>query len=57
MRARGAVDVNAFAVDRDLGAVRRHHAGEDLDQRRLAGAVLSHQRVDFSARHIEVDTA
>jgi len=62
-------DVDHALLDREVTAVlhiprrfeedlvRRYHAGENLDQRRLAGAVLSHQRVDFTARHIEVDTA
>ena len=30
-------------------------AGEDLDQGRLAGAVLAHQGVDFAGVHPEVD--
>ena len=33
---------------RIVAAVGRHDAGEDLDQRALAGAVLAHQRVDFA---------
>ncbi len=30
-------------------------AGEDLHQRRLAGAVLAHQRVNFARTQIEAD--
>ena len=33
------------------------HAGENLHQRALAGAVFSHQRVHFAALQIEVDIA
>ena len=31
------------------------HAGEDLHQRRLAGAVLAHERVDLAGAEVEVD--
>jgi len=31
------------------------HAGENLHQRALAGAVFSHQRMDFAALQVEVD--
>ena len=33
------------------------HAVEDLHQRRLAGAVLAEQRVDFACAHLDVDAA
>ena len=32
-----------------------HHAAEDAHQRRLAGAVLAHQRDDFARCHREID--
>ena len=32
-------------------------AGQDLHQRRLAGAVFAHQRVDFAGLQLEVDVA
>jgi hypothetical protein len=31
------------------------HPGEDLHQRRLAGAVLAHDRVDLALVEVEVD--
>src|SRR5207247_1025897 len=34
-------------------AAGRMHAGEDLDQRRLAGAVLADQAEDFAAQDVE----
>ena len=47
---------------RDLAAVEEHparvgpvDAGDDLDQRRLAGAVLAHQRVDLAGPEVERD--
>ena len=30
-------------------------AGEDLHQRRFAGAVLAHQRMDFAGQQLEMD--
>ena len=36
-------------------AVLRIGAGEDIDQRRLAGAVLAEQRLDLAGTQIEVD--
>ncbi len=34
---------------------RRIDPGQDLDQRRLAGAVLAQKRVDFAPMHVEID--
>ena len=31
------------------------HAGEDLDQRRFAGAVVADQRHDLAGMHVEID--
>ena len=42
-------------ADRDGAAIGRFGAGHDLDQRRLAGAVLANQRVDFARANIERD--
>ena len=36
------------AADRDRAGVGGEHAGQDVDQRRLAGAVLADQRVDLA---------
>ena len=33
------------------------HAGQDFQQRRLAGAVLAEQAEDFAAAHVERDVA
>ena len=43
------------AVERDRARVGFVDAGQDLDQRRLAGAVLAEQRVDLAAPHVEID--
>ena len=42
-------------VEPDFAGVRRIDAGQDLDQRRLAGAVLAEQRMDLAAAQIEID--
>ena len=39
----------------DLAVVVGLHAGQDLHQRRLAGAVLAHQRVHLAAAEVEAD--
>ena len=36
-------------------AIGRHDPGHDLDERRLAGAVLAQQRVDLAGSHVQVD--
>ena len=48
--ADGSLPANARSVDPDLAAVRRDDAGQQLDQRALARAVLAHDRVDGSRR-------
>jgi hypothetical protein len=48
-RAEGA----RLAGERDGSAVGGKHAGENLDQRALAGAVGAHQRMDFAGAHAE----
>ena len=50
-RHRGDVD----AVDRDAARRRAVHAGEQLDQRRLAGAVLADDGHDGAGRQRDVD--
>ena len=47
---RRVVERDLLAVDPDRALVGRVHAGEDLHQRRLAGAVLAHDRVDLAGR-------
>ncbi len=41
---------HGLAVQQDFSRRRLFETGEDLDQRRFAGAVLAHQRVDFAPR-------
>ena len=45
------------AVEHDAAAGGRHHARQDLEQRRLAGAVLAEQAEDLAAAHVERDVA
>ena len=42
----GAVEVDLLVTEQELAGVAAVDAGDDLDQRRLAGAVLPDQRVD-----------
>jgi hypothetical protein len=48
LRRRRRGRAHRLAVQQQLASVGREHAGEQLDQRRLAGAVLAHQRVHLS---------
>ena len=43
------------AVEQDLAGVGLVDARQDLDQGRLAGAVLAEQRMDLAATDVEVD--
>ena len=45
-------DADRRAVDEDLAAVLALDAGHDLDQGRLAGAILAQQRVDLAAAQL-----
>ena len=51
----GRVDVHRLAEDLDAALVVGVHAGQDVAQRRLAGAVLAEQRDDLTGVHGEVD--
>ena len=51
----GAVDLGRLAVERDRAAVGLVDAGQDLDQRALAGAVLADQGVDLARDEVERD--
>ena len=44
-----------LAVDQDLALVRPVHAGEDLDQRRFAGAVVADEPERLAALDVEAD--
>ena len=52
---RGVGDGDRLALPADLARGRLQRAVDDLDQRRLAGAVLAEQRVDLARRDGEVD--
>jgi hypothetical protein len=52
--ARG-VEVDRRAGENDLALVRAVEAGEDVGERRLAGAVLAQQGVDLAGGSLEVD--
>ena len=45
------------AVDEQLAGVGLVEAGQDLDQRRLARAVLPEEAMDLPGEHVEVDVA
>ena len=47
--------VDALAAQEDLAAVWLVDAGEQLDQRRLAGAIGAQQRVDLALAEVEVN--
>ena len=51
------VDPHRLAVEPDLAVVGLHDAREDLDQRRLAGAVVAEQREDLALAQLERDVA
>ena len=50
-----AVDRDRLAVEEDLAAVGVVDAGDALDQRRLAGAVVADERHHLACSHLEVD--
>ena len=54
-RLAGRADIDGAAVDANFALVAANRAGHDLDQRRLAGAVLSHQRMHFAGLDAEID--
>ena len=47
------IDLDRLAVEQDLAFVGLVDAGENFHQRRLAGAVLAHQRVHFAGAKLE----
>ncbi len=50
-----SVDVDGLALDENLAFVERIDAGNALDQRRLAGAVVADEGHHLSSAHLEVD--
>ena len=55
LRLLRAAEVDLAPVDADRARVRPVDAGDDLDQRRLAGAVLAQQRMDLAGTDVEAD--
>ena len=56
-RVARAREGQAPVVQPDLAAIRRDDAGENLEERRLAGAVLAHQGVRLAGAHGKADAA
>ena len=54
-RFHGAAHVDIVTVQKDTAGVLRIHSTQDLDQRRLAGAVLAQDHMDFSRTELKVD--
>src|SRR5206468_1700079 len=54
-RPLGGIDHDGLAVENNLAAVRLLGAGQDLHERRLAGAVLADEGVDLAGTHLEAD--
>src|SRR6202011_4940806 len=48
-------EMHRLARDLQLAAARRKISGDDLDQSRLAGAIVAHQPDDLSRLHREID--
>src|SRR5471030_2391557 len=53
MRVPGTAHVHVAAHDRDAARIRLHETGQQLDGRRLAGAVLAEQRMNGAALDAE----
>ena len=56
-RVARAPEADRGAVDQDLAVGRLVDAGEDLDQRRLAGAVVAEEAMDLAGIDLDVDVA
>ena len=54
-RVRGPADLRRLAVEADRSRVGLMDAGQDLDQRALAGAVLADQAVDLAGQQLQRD--
>ena len=50
----GRVETDLGPVEDDASGIRRHHARQDLDERRLAGAVLAENGVNAPRKHNEI---
>ena len=56
-RFAGRTEMNDLVANPNFAGVGAMNSGHDLDQRRLAGAVLAEQRVHFAGAHIERNVA
>ena len=56
-RVARAPEMHRLAVDQDLAGARAIDPGEDLDQRRLAGAVVAEEAMHLSGMDLDVDVA
>ena len=50
----GRVEVHGFAVEQNFALVRDQRAGQDLDQRGLAGAVVADHGQDLAGQQLEI---
>ena len=50
-------EAHGRAIDPHVAGVGLDHAGENVHQRRLAGAVLAEQRMDLALAQVEIDAA
>ena len=55
LRGDGAAHVNLSSVDEDLACVRLQHTGEDLDQRRLASAIVTDEAQYLAREEVKID--
>ena len=55
LRLARALEIDRLAVIENVARIPGVDAGENLHQRRFAGAVLAHQRVDFPRHELELD--
>ena len=51
----GPMEMHRVAVETHVAMARREIAGDDLHQRRLAGAVVAHQADHLAGRDLQVD--
>jgi hypothetical protein len=56
-RVVGRVQANRLPAQHHRPVVRSERAGDDIDERALAGAILTKEDVDFSGLQVEVDVA
>ena len=56
LRFGGRMRINGTTFEQDCTPIATIYAGEHLDQRAFAGAVLAHQGVDFAAAQREIHT-